>query len=416
MIKCSNFNIIVSKENNKYLLYNTFKHGLVEIDEECKNDLLNLNENSMYKDAFLDFGFWIPKNINEIEEMKFTSRRVKFNDDILYITLKLTNACNFRCVYCYQSPEDSHFDSNKINILKKFIKNQVHVGKNKISIHFFGGEPLMNKKAIRDIADFLNKESIECEFSMTSNGYLLDDDTINLLKSIELSVIQITLDGIRESHDKSRILVDGGGTFDVIVNNIKKLLLSSDIKVVVRYNITKVNSESINSFLDMLSAEELLHKNLELAFNEAVDLNDSSNSELFFNTREEYSQAKLVAYNAMARHNMKIEPMLYTGTSCQFDKAEAFVITTNLELEYCTSSDIIAGRINSKGEFEENFSLYKRILREPFEKEKCKNCNILPICMGGCALLEKINDDSCMAEKYIIEDVVRLYGSSKEVI
>lgn len=414
MYKSSDFNILVKKENDNYLLYNTFRHGLVEIDDSCKGDLLNINKNSIYVDTFLDFGFWIPENADELEEIKFTSRQAKFNDDTLYITLKLTNACNFKCVYCYQSPENKEFDSEKMSILKKFIKNQRAIGKKKVSLHFFGGEPLMNKKVIKEIAAFFNEESIAHEFTMTSNGYLLNDNVINLLKNINLKSIQITLDGIRESHDKSRILLDGRGTFDVIVNNIKKLITSSDIKVVIRYNITKINSESIDKFMEMLSSEGLLHRNVELTFNEAVDLSHSGDSELFFESREAYSKAKLVAYNAMMRYGIPIKPMLYTGTSCAFDKKDAFVITPDLKLEYCTSSDSTNGKINSEGEVEENNSLYKRVNREAFEYPKCKGCKLLPICMGGCALLEEIHDDACLAEKYILEDIIRLYDKSEE--
>ena len=70
MYKASNYNIIVEDCDNKKILFNSFRGSLVRIDKECHQDLISMNENSKYKSAFLDQGFWIPINHSELDEMR----------------------------------------------------------------------------------------------------------------------------------------------------------------------------------------------------------------------------------------------------------------------------------------------------------------------------------------------------------
>ncbi|WP_129408292.1 radical SAM protein [Marinitoga lauensis] len=92
----------------------------------------------------------------------------------------------------------------------------INSSKNKktISIGWFGGEPLMNFKAI----EYINKKIIdesEAELfsSMSSNGYLLNYIDVSKFDELKIKNVQITLDGIEETHDIYRPLVGGGKTF-----------------------------------------------------------------------------------------------------------------------------------------------------------------------------------------------------------
>lgn len=54
--------------------------------------------------------------------------------------------------------------------------------------------------------------------SIVTNGYLINDDTISFFKDSELNHIQITLDGCRENHNRTRFLKhDKSGTYDIIL-------------------------------------------------------------------------------------------------------------------------------------------------------------------------------------------------------
>ena len=79
---------------------------------------------------------------------------------------------------------------------------------------------------------------------MISNGSLVDDEIVKKLKSAKISLLQITVDGDRTTHDKRRGFINGGGSFDVIMNNIQKLT-SNSIKVNCRINLDKTNYSGV---------------------------------------------------------------------------------------------------------------------------------------------------------------------------
>jgi len=41
------------------------------------------------------------------------------------------------------------------------------------------------------------------------------------------------------------------------------------------------------------------------------------------------------------------------------------------------------------------------------EDDKCKKCNLLPICMGGCPYERLVGIDRCMPYKYHIEELLK---------
>ncbi|WP_129407802.1 hypothetical protein [Marinitoga lauensis] len=63
---------------------------------------------------------------------------------------------------------------------------------------------------------------------------------------------------------------------------------------------------------------------------------------------------------------------------------------------------------NPKIEEKNEKNYYKKILRNPFSGERL-NCKVLPWCMGGCFLLETKKLEKCIPEKYILNDLIKLY-------
>lgn len=92
----------------------------------------------------------------------------------------MTDACNFRCPYCYQEHEKTFLDSEKRKIIKKFLREKSN-GKEKVYVHFFGGEPLLNVDGILDIDAYLKQLGIDYSASITTNAYLLNSDVLEKL-------------------------------------------------------------------------------------------------------------------------------------------------------------------------------------------------------------------------------------------
>lgn len=180
--------------------------------------------------------------------------------------LNISHDCNLRCEYCFAAQGDfGHgrklmpFGVGKaaIDFLIKHSANR-----HNLELDFFGGEPLMNLDVVKKVVEYAR--SIEKEhnknfrFTMTTNGILLDDDSIDFINR-EMSNVVLSLDGRKEVNDRLRPTVNKKGSYDIIVPKYQKLVAErGDKEYYVRGTFTKYN-------LDF--TDDVLHLN-ELGFDQ----------------------------------------------------------------------------------------------------------------------------------------------------
>lgn len=137
----------------------------------------------------------------------------KFNREINYLRISVTDKCNLRCTYCM--PEEGIEFRKQENFLTfeeivEIVKAASELGINKIRLT--GGEPLVK----RDIVDLVRKiskiDGIE-KISMTTNGVLLSNNA-NDLKDAGLTSINVSLDTL--DPNKYSILTRGGKIQNVL--------------------------------------------------------------------------------------------------------------------------------------------------------------------------------------------------------
>lgn len=202
--------------------------------------------------------FTIPEELYEKELVELvrwvrTSQR-KEPEHIINYTILTTTECNARCFYCYErgcaqvtmSRETAH------KVLA-FIKN--HCGGKKVTLSWFGGEPLMNIPVIDQICEGLQSEGIEYESRMTSNAYLFSDEIVaKAAGSWNLQNIQITLDGTEEVYNSSKAFVyREGSAYQIVMGNIRRLL-NAGISVVIRLNMDLNNAHDLMDLANELVA------------------------------------------------------------------------------------------------------------------------------------------------------------------
>ena len=94
-------------------------------------------------------------------------------------------------------------------------------------IDFFGGEPLMNLHTVKEVTAYVRKREQETgkefKLTLTTNGMLLSDKNIAWLNDNNISVV-LSSDGRREVHDAMRPDSRGNGTYDVVMQNFRKLV------------------------------------------------------------------------------------------------------------------------------------------------------------------------------------------------
>jgi uncharacterized protein len=174
--------------------------------------------------------------------------------DVLHLIVLPTEKCNFRCTYCYEDFTVGRMKPDTIQGIKRLIERRMPDLRH-LTIDWFGGEPLIARDIIEDVCRHvceLARANPKLEFGsgITTNGYLLDLNTVESLGRLNINSYQISLDGPREFHDETRVRAGGSGSFDRIWRNIDGIRRSSlKVRVLLRIHLTPKNLSSMESFL-----------------------------------------------------------------------------------------------------------------------------------------------------------------------
>lgn len=109
-----------------------------------------------------------------------------------------TKRCNLRCLHCYSSSSPDEATALPFDLLQQLLTDASNMGYNVAS--FSGGEPLLYEHLQASLAHARRCGMIT---TVTSNGMLLDERRLNLLRGV-VNLLAISLDGVPESHDRLR--------------------------------------------------------------------------------------------------------------------------------------------------------------------------------------------------------------------
>jgi uncharacterized protein len=182
--------------------------------------------------------------------------KIDFNKH-LELTLLPTERCNFRCTYCYEDFLIGKMPVRVREALKKFIQRRIDMfGLETVTISWFGGEPLLAYSVVKDIGSFckdqLDKGRLKIfKGNFTTNGSFLTPDKLAELCGMNQNFFQISIDGDRDGHDRSRKHASGAGTFDTIWANLVAAHESDlDFDIMIRLHIMPGNEESLYRFVE----------------------------------------------------------------------------------------------------------------------------------------------------------------------
>lgn len=310
------------------------------IDEETKDFLLKekiLTTNLREKASNLHFGYF--KNTSETP--------------LLYLHLIVTCKCNFSCKHCYvlQNPLEAPLDK-----LKKVAVEFQEMGGLRLLVS--GGEPfeythffdfsrfLSNLKAIRKI--------------LLTNGWHLSKLTPAEIKKLNFDEIQISIDGLEETHDWLR----KKGSFKkalIAAENVKKAGIHLSFATVINSKNAQELPELANLIqkfkpfrwsVDFLCATPKSKKlGLSPGFENARFLNFSFNSGTHFSNKGYACGPNLAS-------------LLPDGNLCKCDYFP----------------DISGGNAFDEG----LLSSWQKLKKVRLEETECFQCDKADVCRGGC--------------------------------
>jgi uncharacterized protein len=147
--------------------------------------------------------------------------------------VNVSQRCNLTCSYCYVNK--GHFDYVDKPIPRMSaetadeIVDRIHEnfpGLATYGYHFYGGEPLMNFKAIERIVHSAEAKAeatrTYADYHITTNGTLLTRDIADFMSRHRFTVY-FSIDGDEANHDELRRYVNGKGSFKDVEENLEYL-------------------------------------------------------------------------------------------------------------------------------------------------------------------------------------------------
>ncbi|MCR5185793.1 MAG: SPASM domain-containing protein, partial [Clostridia bacterium] len=170
---------------------------------------------------------------------------------------------------------------------------------------FYGGEPLLKFKMIKDTIEYINGLSKKTSFkySITTNGTLISEEIIDFFNNNNFIYIQYSIDGVEETHDKNRIYQNGKETFSVVSQNAKLLLQRFKGKVIANKVITKNTLNTLPQDIAFL---------FELGFKEIYTLMDyrsNWNDDDIIVLKEKLIEVSKIYANEMMKENDVVIPV-----------------------------------------------------------------------------------------------------------
>ena len=346
-------------------------------------------EDAEFLKNLLKCGYLLPAEVDEKFLIKTNMMQGRYNKNLLSLTIAPTMACNFRCIYCFEKGHygNSLMDGETQIALMNFIKSHLDGVKN-INVTWFGGEPLLGMSVIESLSEQIialcEEKELQYQAGIITNGYLLTPENAEKLKKYNVRYAQVTVDGPKEIHNERRPTVNGQGTYDVIMNNLKSIC--GILHVHLRINVDIKNIELANEVVSHLKQENMLeyihpYLGLVIPYNGTYEADKCLTNEL-------YSKYNLYF---MKKNNIPFQTTYPRprGNHCVSDFYNGWVFDEKGYLYKCWN-DIgeiskAVGNIN----FGENSLQSTKLISEYsscdfFEDPKCKECKLLPVCMGGC--------------------------------
>ncbi|MBN1473487.1 MAG: GTP 3',8-cyclase MoaA [Syntrophaceae bacterium] len=163
----------------------------------------------------------------------------KFEREINYLRVSITDRCNLHCTYCRPKEGISlqgHDDILRYEEIIRIVSVAVNMGL--IKVRVTGGEPLVRKGFIDFISSLKNIKGLR-DISLTTNGILLEEFAQSIFDA-GIHRINISLDSLNE---EKYAKVTGGGDLQAVLRGIKKA-------EEIGFAPIKINTVVINGFSD----------------------------------------------------------------------------------------------------------------------------------------------------------------------
>lgn len=331
----------------------------------------------------------------------------------------ITDECDQRCKHCYIFSEDYNkpLITTSYENIEKIFFNCMRMCEKVDRIPYFsitGGDPILHPNFWRLLELF--KEN-HVRFGILGNPFHLNDDTCKRLHSYGCEFYQLSLDGLKETHDYFR--KDGSfATTIEKISTIKKAGIHANIMTTVSktnideipYIIDKVVENDVDLFSFARYCATSLEKNVQMSPTEYHDLLEEcwrrfkkyENKHTQFNLKDHLWTLFLYEKGLFEIPDGLKEDTIYDGCNCGNSH---LTILPSGEVYACRRMESPIG--NALNEeildifFGEKMDKYRQ-----YEKfEKCSKCELLRFCRGCPAVSYGATHDMYSADPQCWKEV-----------
>ncbi len=245
--------------------------------------------------------------------------------DIQKLRISLTDACNFRCLYCMPEhstfmPRGNHLSFREILTLVKELRTLIPL----THIRLTGGEPLLRPN-IHELIYELKLMGIE-NVGLTTNGYYLSSQ-LEKLKQAGLDSINLSLDSLEKKSFYSMASLKDHGAFEKTLSSLAHAL-ELGFKVKTNTVVMKgINDDQIIPILEDSKRKGYYPRFLELmSLGEGRKLQDH-----FFSMQSILS----VIYQSFGRSRIVGSPSDSTSVNLKTDTGYAFGVIASESEPFC---------------------------------------------------------------------------------
>ena len=380
-------------------------------------------------DTLVENGFVVESRDKERDSLDQYFINMREDAEQMKVTVLTTLQCNFACDYCFQG---DHGDYNKFAAkmsldtarqVALWIERRLdEVRPEKFHLTLFGGEPLLNLPVGYYLAERVHalcaERGIPQSLSVITNGLLLTPEVVDRLLQYGLYGVKITLDGDRDTHNRMRPLRGRQGTFDRIIENIRRVAPKVDITI--GGNFDETSWDSYPALLRFLKEQEFADRIVKINFKPIIKAPEPDLPAGFIPLTVVGANNKPLAGTCMTSagagagrassgpcdtcHFMD-EKMSFLREEtrnagfytldgvhmgpCEIHRQHAYTIGPEGSLYACPGftgeASESTGHIDGRDD-ELRLAAAARFDRLSPRKDECGDCSFIPVCGGGCSM------------------------------
>ena len=405
--KYSQFNIPFHEDEKYIWVYNTYSTKVAKIPK-TKNKLyqrLNPIPLIVVEEGLVRAQILVPADLDEIQRLKDEAHKEIDRTDNLFLSIFTTLACNYRCVYCFESAQlcnTEHMTTETADDIINFVKRKVkenHITR-PITIKWFGGEPLLNFPIIEYITNKLRNNNIEVSAMMYTNGRLLTKETALKLRDLGVNKqVVIPLDGLAPTYAKLKQCSESD--FYTVIKNIQDC--QDILNIIIHINVSEASKDDADELYRQLREDYKITSKISftpISPQNTVDINDNNNVKLR-NFNEVYNE-----------HNIDTAGVR-TNTGCESRLNYYYVIGPDGNVYICEhqigKEDYIEGNIRDI----DSLNRVGTIWDIDNIVDDCSSCEYLPACLGRCTSQRYIDNIDCQKDlriQQLQKDLIKRYN------